>query len=128
MVRWAWGSRSTRRTRRPRSARAAPRLTVVVVLPTPPFWFMRAMVRMGSVLCPWSFVARGGAQLGRDRTASIDFGSAGRATLADLSPTIHPGPEGNPMSDHKGQGTSDQGPRTPTVLIIRDGWGFNPHP
>ena len=32
------------------------------------------------------------------------------------------------MSDHKAQGTTQTGPRTPTVLIIRDGWGFNPHP
>src|SRR3954471_22047143 len=47
MVRWAWGSRSMRQTVLPISARAAPRLTVVVVLPTPPFWFIRAMVRMG---------------------------------------------------------------------------------
>ena len=32
------------------------------------------------------------------------------------------------MSDYQGQGTTDQGPpRTPTVLIIRDGWGHNPH-
>src|SRR5437868_2294895 len=47
MVRWAWGSRSIKQTRLPISAMAAPRLTVVVVLPTPPFWFIRAMVRMG---------------------------------------------------------------------------------
>src|SRR5918992_2939665 len=37
------GSMSTRSTWRPCSARAAPRLMVVVVLPTPPFWFARAM-------------------------------------------------------------------------------------
>src|SRR5919112_204172 len=51
MVRCAWGSRSMRHTRRPASASAAPRLTVVVVLPTPPFWFIRAIVRMGHR--PW---------------------------------------------------------------------------
>src|SRR5687767_10639203 len=50
IVRWAWGSRSMRQTVLPISARAAPRLTVVVVLPTPPFWFMRAMVRILSRL------------------------------------------------------------------------------
>ena len=37
------GSRSTTRTRKPSSASAAPRLTVVVVLPTPPFWLAIAM-------------------------------------------------------------------------------------
>src|ERR1700731_3731396 len=41
------GSKSTRRTRRPTSARAAPRLIVVVVLPTPPFWLQTATVRAG---------------------------------------------------------------------------------
>src|SRR5438045_9639563 len=46
MVRCACGSRSTRQTFFPASASAAPRLTVVVVLPTPPFWFINAMVRM----------------------------------------------------------------------------------
>ena len=40
-----WGSRSTTRTRYPRSARAAPRLTAVVDFPTPPFWFAIAMMR-----------------------------------------------------------------------------------
>ena len=33
------------RTRKPRSASAAPRLTAVVDLPTPPFWFAIAMIR-----------------------------------------------------------------------------------
>src|SRR5512132_2092991 len=37
------GSVSTRSTWRPCSARAAPRLMAVVVLPTPPFWLARAM-------------------------------------------------------------------------------------
>src|SRR3954469_21154228 len=48
-VAWAWGSRSTISTRRPREARPAPRLTVVVVLPTPPFWFISATTRAGAV-------------------------------------------------------------------------------
>src|SRR3954449_3350132 len=34
-------------TRRPASARAAPRLTAVVVLPTPPFWLATAMICPG---------------------------------------------------------------------------------
>src|SRR5258708_14713727 len=43
----AWGSRSTRHTRRPSRARPAARLTLVVVLPTPPFWFITAILRIG---------------------------------------------------------------------------------
>src|ERR671934_1432833 len=38
------GSRSTTRTRLPRPASAAPRLTAVVVLPTPPFWLAIAII------------------------------------------------------------------------------------
>jgi hypothetical protein len=37
--------RSTTRIRKPSSARAAPRLTAVVDLPTPPFWFAMATIR-----------------------------------------------------------------------------------
>ena len=32
------------------------------------------------------------------------------------------------MPDQPTPRTRDKGPRTPTVLIIRDGWGHNPHP
>src|SRR3989442_15709795 len=38
------GSRSTRRMTRPSAARAADRLTAVVVFPTPPFWLTIANV------------------------------------------------------------------------------------
>src|ERR1700730_10776504 len=44
-VRWPWASRSMRSTRWPNSARAAPRFTAVVVLPTPPFCMATAIVR-----------------------------------------------------------------------------------
>src|SRR3954454_5094040 len=44
-----WGSKSTSSTLRPVSTRAAPRLMVVVVLPTPPFWLHIAMIVAG---CP----------------------------------------------------------------------------
>src|SRR5258707_655262 len=37
-----WGSRSISSTRQPAWASAAARLTLVVVLPTPPFWFTTA--------------------------------------------------------------------------------------
>src|ERR1035437_2398874 len=43
------GSRSTTRTRRPRSPRADARLTVVVVLPLPPLLFDRVIVRISAV-------------------------------------------------------------------------------
>ena len=39
------GSRSMTSVRNPSSARQAPRLTVVVVLPTPPFWLATAITR-----------------------------------------------------------------------------------
>ena len=39
------GSRSAMSVRYPRSARAAPRFTAVVVLPTPPFWLASAITR-----------------------------------------------------------------------------------
>src|SRR3954452_325400 len=41
------GSKSTSSTLRPSSARVAPRLIVVVVLPTPPFWLQRATMVAG---------------------------------------------------------------------------------
>ena len=43
IVRLPCGSRSTHSTRWPRSAKAAARLSVVVVLATPPFWLVNAM-------------------------------------------------------------------------------------
>src|SRR5262245_3767449 len=48
MVAFPCGSRSTSRTRRCACARAAARLTLVVVLPTPPFWFTTARTRATS--------------------------------------------------------------------------------
>ena len=45
VVAFPCGSRSITRTRNPSSARAAPRLTDVVVLPTPPFWLATASTR-----------------------------------------------------------------------------------
>src|SRR4051794_5496422 len=43
MVRLPCGSRSISRTRNPRSWNATPRLSVVVVFATPPFWFANAI-------------------------------------------------------------------------------------
>src|SRR5919201_5698832 len=68
------GSRSTTRTRWPFSASAAPRLTAVVLLPTPPFWLATATIRAagtsflveGAVDPPVSR-RRGAASLGPSR-------------------------------------------------------------
>src|SRR6478735_5394986 len=46
MVALPCGSRSTSRILRRVSASAAARLTAVVVLPTPPFWLVMAMMRV----------------------------------------------------------------------------------
>src|SRR3954466_8532515 len=67
------GSRSMSSTRRPYSTRAAPRLMVDVVLPTPPFWLHIAMMRAG----PWPPVRGGGSGRGRCRAfAGSDFSAA----------------------------------------------------
>ena len=57
------GSKSTSRTLRPYSASAAPRLIVVVVLPTPPFWLQTATTRAGP--CVMSGSGSGSAGMGR---------------------------------------------------------------
>ena len=63
------GSRSTTSTRSPCRASAAARLTVVVVLPTPPFWFATVMHPGG----------RGGGEVGRpDRPAPPPRSAAAR--------------------------------------------------
>src|SRR5215831_1435891 len=57
------GSKSTSSVRRPCSAIAAPRLMVVVVLPTPPFWLQTATMRAGP--CEASGSGSGKAGSGR---------------------------------------------------------------
>src|SRR5580704_12568961 len=69
-----WGSKSTSRTRRPNSARAAPRLIVVVVLPTPPFWLQTATTRAGPCLVSGS----GWGKTGRGRPVGPVTSSATR--------------------------------------------------
>jgi hypothetical protein len=54
------GSKSTSKTLRPVSARAAPRLIVVVVLPTPPFWLQSAMIN-----ARFGWLGSGGTGTGR---------------------------------------------------------------
>src|SRR5437588_4029554 len=103
MVRWPWGSRSMQSTRRPGSARAPPRLTAVVVLPTPPFWLAMARTRVtrGSNGCaPPSRYHTGAAASQRTRRrvpspyhgARAGPGRGGRATGAgggqDIGDTV----------------------------------------
>ena len=57
------GSKSTSSTLRPNSASAAPRLIVVVVLPTPPFWLHIEMTRA----LPWVNTGRGSGRSGIGR-------------------------------------------------------------
>ncbi|CPU66123.1 Uncharacterised protein [Mycobacteroides abscessus] len=66
------GSKSTSRTLRPYSASAAPRLMVVVVLPTPPFWLHMAMMRPG----PCAASEAGTGNSGRVRPTTSTRGSA----------------------------------------------------
>src|SRR2546429_4015228 len=73
------GSKSTSSTRRPYAARAAPRLIVLVVLPTPPFWFAIAMIRAGP--CRSS-----GTGWGMGRRWVTAVGSGGRRSAPRLSP------------------------------------------
>src|SRR5437868_287609 len=64
-----WGSKSTSSTFSPYSQSAAPRLMVVVVLPTPPFWLTIATTRAGPC------VSRGGGsgKTGRGRLVGPRF-------------------------------------------------------
>src|SRR4051794_30792005 len=68
------GSRSTTRTRYPSSASAAPRLTAVVVLPTPPFWFAIARTD-GSSIGGSAVMVSGGA---------APWGSGGGGSLTSI--------------------------------------------
>src|SRR3569833_2632283 len=55
LVAFPWGSPPPRRAPRPAAARLAARLTAVVVLPTPPFWFAMTMTR---ATCPEAEIPR----------------------------------------------------------------------
>src|SRR5258708_15271350 len=88
-VRWPWASRSMRSPRCPSSARAAPRLTAVVVLPTPPFCMATAIVRAN--LGP-SLAEHGGSGPPRQ----VENASASRKAPGVLIPLIA-GPGGGAL-------------------------------
>src|SRR5881409_3586688 len=68
MVALPCGSRSTNSTRRFMAAKLAARLTLVVVLPTPPFWLATAMIL---VIRPLLRGRRGAAQLRAQGLAAL---------------------------------------------------------
>src|SRR5262249_13426428 len=76
------GSKSTSSTRRPNSASAAPRLMVVVVLPTPPFWLHTATTRAG----PCLVIGLGCGNTGMGRPV----GPVTRSALRDAAPICCP--------------------------------------
>src|SRR3954467_8771482 len=71
------GSKSTSSTLRPYSASDAPRLIVVVVLPTPPFWLHIDTTRAR----PWVVTGPGSGRsgIGRPVGPSLRSGSGGRS-------------------------------------------------
>ena len=71
------GSKSTSSTLRPSSASAAPRLIVVVVLPTPPFWLHIAMMRA----LPWIEMTRGSGSAGQGRPVGPGSPTAGMSSV-----------------------------------------------
>src|SRR4051812_707698 len=91
------GSKSTRSTRRPYSASAAPRLIVVVVLPTPPFWLHMATTRAG----PWEdkAVGSGITGIGRPVGPSAPPG-ASKGSVSDNAFSL----PGNKSTDRLGVG------------------------
>ena len=68
IVRFPCGSRSISRTRCPNSTNATPRLSVVVVFATPPFWFANAITRVPT--------APGTATCGTTVGAGVRIGAA----------------------------------------------------
>ena len=71
------GSKSTSSTLRPNSASEAPRLMVVVVLPTPPFWLHIEITRA----LPWVVTGRGSGRSGIGRPVGPSTTSSGRLGL-----------------------------------------------
>src|SRR3954452_6839846 len=81
------GSKSTSSTLRPNSASDAPRLIVVVVLPTPPFWLHIETIRA----LPWIEIGRGSGRSGHGRPVGPIAGSAVVVPApAATSPVVEP--------------------------------------
>src|SRR4030067_1610426 len=85
LVAFAWGSVSTTSTRSPLATRAAARFTVVVDLPTPPFWLATATTT------PWgdvtSFTGAHDKKPSRTVKGSRRHGSDGHAQTETITNT-----------------------------------------
>src|SRR5690606_40507468 len=108
-----------RRTRRPYSASAAPRLIVVVVLPTPPFWLQTATIRAG----PCSSRGSGSGKTGTGRCVgpspllgSVSMVAEDRTPSA-LSVLVTRSLPGGPEMPSR---TATLGPRIPALKPTRD--------
>src|SRR3954447_3901525 len=91
------GSRSTTRTRLPCSAKATARFTVVVVLPTPPFWFATQSTLgwsgRGMVISPL------GLRICTARNASMASGGSSSSRPGVSRETCSSGANGESMGD-----------------------------
>src|SRR4029453_14409350 len=83
MLLLACGSRSMSSVLRPRIASAAARLTAVVVLPTPPFWFAIATI----IRCGPGYLVEVGRDHSRDWGRGCQIVHVGRPTLESLQGT-----------------------------------------
>src|SRR5690606_2450231 len=94
-------SKSITSTRLPCSARATARLTVVVVLPTPPFWFATHITRVrggrGIVTSPLGFkictarnasIANGGSSSSRDGVSRETYPSSVASAGEDIADAV----------------------------------------
>src|SRR5881392_2816040 len=86
------GSKSTSSTLRPYSANEAPRLIVVVVLPTPPFWLHIDTTRAR----PWAVTGRGSGKtvIGRPVGPSSTVVAGGAVGVGAGSRTVGRGSKG----------------------------------
>ena len=79
IVRLPWGSRSISSTRLPISPSETPRLSVVVVFATPPFWLARTSTRVAVVSAPVAVSA--GNDAGASGTAVTGSSGSGTGSL-----------------------------------------------
>ena len=80
IVRLPCGSRSTQSTRWPFSTKAAARLRVVVVLATPPFWFVKAIIwALSGIRSAYSYAREGNPSRMRPIVVLIALRAARRA-------------------------------------------------
>src|SRR5262245_25365902 len=83
IVRLPWGSRSITSTRFPRSRSATPRLSVVVVFATPPFWFASAMTFAISAPSGSGATTGSGTALRRGGSSTASTGSSSTGSGRD---------------------------------------------